>query len=144
MLPATTKAMAVRSGRDHVRPAQASVRALFVLASISVLLLLILSDFRPVEVETFQDSPPGVRFKISCLLVDCRTSQKGWVLTVRDTLGAEVDAFLGRNVAMEPPEVGTILELVGEKTEDDPSFLIIESLGATGQSKGSPSREGKD
>jgi hypothetical protein len=45
---------------------------------------------------------------------------------------------------MEPPEVGTILELVGEKTEDDPSFLIIESLGATGQSKGPPSPEGKD
>lgn len=134
MLPATTNAMAVRLGRELVRPAQVSVRALFVLASISVLLLLTLSDFRPVEVENFRDSPSSGRFKISCLLVDCRTSQKGWVLTVRDTIGGEVDAFLGRDIATKPPEVGSILELIGEKTEDDPSFLIIESFGATVQS----------
>lgn len=144
MLPATIKAMVARSDRDLVRLVQASVKGLFVLASISVLLLLMLSDFRPVEVETFRDSPSGGRFKISCLLVDCRTSQKGWVLTVRDTIGAEVDAFLGRNVAMKPPEVGSIIELVGEKTEDDPSFLIIESFGATVQAQGPPSPEGKD
>jgi hypothetical protein len=144
MLPATIKAMVARSDRDLVRLVQASVKGLFVLASISVLLLLMLSDFRPVEVENFRDSPSSGRFKISCLLVDCRTSQKGWVLTVRDTVGAEVDAFLGRNVAMKPPEVGSIIELVGEKTEDDPSFLIIESFGATVQAPGPPSPEGKD
>lgn len=144
MLLATAKAMVVRPNRDLVRLVQASVKGLFVLASISVLLLLMLSDFRAVEVENFRDSPSSGRFKISCLLVDCRTSQKGWVLTVRDTIGAEVDAFLGRNIAMEPPEVGSIIELVGEKTEDDPSFLIIESFGATVQAQGPSSPEGKD
>ena len=123
---------------------QPPVRVLFVAASLAVLVLLVLSDFRSIQVASFSEMPPsGGRFKISCVVIGCGTSQKGWVLTLRDCAGGEVGAFLSRDSLLEPPAAGAIVELIGEVAEDDRSFVFIESLKVVAPPQASSSSDGK-
>jgi hypothetical protein len=117
---------------------------MFIAASLVVLLLLAVSDFRPIQVASFGEIPSsGGRFRISCVVIDGKEGQKGWVLTLRDCSGGEVRAFLSRDIATGPPDAGTIVELVGESTEDDRSFVFIESIEATIPPQAPGSSDGK-
>jgi hypothetical protein len=128
----------------HVHFRLPPVRTLLVAASLAVFVLLMLSDFKPIQVVSFSEtSSGGGRFKISCVVIDSGTSQKGWVLTLRDCAGNEVGAFLNRELSYEPPATGAIVEIIGEVAEDDPSFVFIESLKVIAPSQTPSSSNGK-
>jgi len=65
-----------------------TVRVLFVAASLAVFILLLASDFRHIQITDFSEMPPGgERVRVSCVVIDCEESQKGWVLTLSDCNG---------------------------------------------------------
>lgn len=104
---------------------QPSVRILFIVASFAVLCLLALSDFKHDEIRTFSEMPSGgERVRVSCVVIDCKASQKGWVLTIGDYLGDEARAFLSKESCAEPPATGTVIELAGQVSEDQTMIFI--------------------
>lgn len=108
---------------------RADLTPLFVLACAMVLLLLLLSDFGPNEIDTFNQLPEERgRVSIACVVTDVKASEKGWLLMLRDCEGGEVRAFLRNDSAVEPPIRGAPVVVIGEPSEDDPLFLFVESL----------------
>lgn len=70
-------------------------------------MLLSLSNLRNTQLISFSDVPPsGERFDVSSVAIGCGTSQKGWVLTLRDCAGEEVGALMSRDTFPEPRRLG--------------------------------------
>ena len=121
-----------------------TVRVLFVAASLAVFILLLASDFRHIQITDFSEMPPGgERVKVSCVVIDCGESQKGWVLTLSDCNGGEARGFLSKEVSPEPPATGTVVELTGEVSDDDQSFIFIEMLRVLTPLQSAPASNGK-
>jgi hypothetical protein len=103
-------------------------RSLFLLASISILILLLVSDYRPAPVEGIEGVADGARAELRCVVIATHSSAKGTVLELADVNGVSFPAFLPMNATAEPIIPGTALSVVGTVSSDGDRFFFIEEL----------------
>ncbi len=108
-------------------PARRHPHALFLLACLSVLALMLLSDFSPPPADDIPALDQGGG-ELTCLVLSSRTTAKGHVLNLTDAGGNLAKAFCPLDVAGAAPPDGALVRIVAEPSSDDPGFLFVREL----------------
>jgi|GEM_PF-7033405 len=95
------------------------------MALVSIIVLLLLSDFAPPRKASF-DEIGEEEFRVTCLIVEWRESESGWVLTLQDIDGNTLRGFCRYEVVDFRLEEGTLVEISGRASDDN--FLFINSI----------------
>jgi len=106
-----------------------STKQLFLLSLVSVVLLMVVSDFSPQGTSDFQAlDGNSERIRAVCAVIDSEMTENGWILTLQDTSGVSVRGFCKSNIAPPTLPRGTVLDILAEVVCDPDPFLFIESI----------------
>ncbi len=106
-----------------------STKTLFAAAIGSVLFLLFSSDFSPPSVQGFADVQMlNKEARVRCVVLGYNQTSKGIVLDLLDAKGMQARAFCPKEALDEPPNVGSVLEVICRPSNDDMSFFFISSF----------------
>jgi len=100
--------------------------ALFIAACLAVAALMLAADPSPQEAGTLDGVGQDGRFALLCLVDDVRESRTGHVLDLTDADGHPFQAYLPASLPV--PEVGSVVKISAERSEDDPAFLFIRDI----------------
>jgi hypothetical protein len=104
------------------------LRSLVVSAGIALLLLTVLSDLSPEQVDLFKDAKIGSEVTIECVVVQCNHSKTGHILTAMDKGGAGASIYLPSAVLATPVPAGSVIKATVTPSEDDSTFLFASSV----------------
>jgi len=97
---------------------------LLVLAGLSVLALLLVSDFAPEQVESFTTAPGGTgATKVVCTVQSVKDGANGWTLRLTDGQGNTMGAFLSHDSG-PAPSAGAIIEATGNFNDAHDFFFM--------------------
>lgn len=89
-------------------------RLLFAMAAISVVALLLSSDFSPISAGRFDDLPDGEEESgVVCTVTSVKQGATGWTMRLTDGDGKSVGAFLSNGKGLEPPLAGQMVVAYG-------------------------------
>jgi hypothetical protein len=99
-------------------------RLLLALATLSILVLLLVSDFAPKGAQDFEaaSSQTG-ETKVICTVQSSKDGTNGWTLRLTDGQMNTVGAFLSHGSG-PPPSVGAIIEATGTFSDSRDFFFI--------------------
>jgi len=105
------------------------VRVLFVLAAVSVLALLVTSDFsEPYATSISQIEPGSDEVRLVCVFVSAKRGADGWTITLRDGQGQLVRGYIANGTVEALPAAGEIIEVVADLTWDNGLFLFVREV----------------
>jgi hypothetical protein len=105
------------------------VRVLFVLAAVSVLVLLVASDFRePYATNISQIAPGSDEVRLVCVFDSAKQGADGWTLVLRDAQGQQVRGYIANQAIGALPSPGTIVEVVADLSWEDGLFLFVREV----------------
>jgi hypothetical protein len=97
---------------------------LLALAALSVLALLVASDFAPESASTFSESSVGSGpIKVVCTVQSVKQGSNGWTMRLIDGQGGAIGAFLS-NDSGPPPSVNSIIEATGNFNDLGDFFFV--------------------
>jgi hypothetical protein len=105
-----------------------SPRRLFVLAALSVVGLLLVSDLAPLPVERFSHLGSTGESEVVCIVAKLRPNEKGFLMNLTDSEGEHRDAFCAREDMVPGVTNGSVVSMVVQPSEEDPRFLFVRSL----------------
>jgi predicted butyrate kinase (DUF1464 family) len=102
---------------------------LFVLAFVSVLALLVTSDFsEPYATNVSQIAPGSDEVRLVCVFVSAKQAADGWALVLRDAQGQQVRGYVSSDVVGALPSPGAIVEVVADLSWEDGLFLFVREV----------------
>ncbi len=105
------------------------VRVLFVLATVSVLALLVASDFsEPYATSISQIEPGSDEVRLVCVFVGAKRGADGWTITLRDGQGQTVRGYIANGTVEALPSTGEIVEVVADLSWDNGLFLFVREV----------------
>lgn len=108
------------------------VKKLFILSTASVMLLLLLSDSSPHDIDSFTEiTPSGDLVRMKCLLVSITNSSSGWICVFQDMEGIQIRGFCSET----PPPAGSLIEIVANPSSEK-DFIYVEKINVLRSSSG--------
>jgi hypothetical protein len=101
---------------------------LFLLATTSILLLLLVSDFQPGTTVSIAQVSDGAEAELRCVVIEVHSSAKGQVLMLADAMGIEFSAFLPINLADDRILPGRGVLIGGTLSSEGDRFFFIDSF----------------
>ena len=102
---------------------KSELKVLVMVAAMLIVLLSVLSDFRPRSIDRFGDLPEGQTVRNQCEVADIKQSLKGWVLMLYDFAGCSAKGFLAKEDG-PPPTEKTMVEAQGTWSSGSEMFFI--------------------
>jgi len=106
-----------------VRRPKSELKVLVAVAATLIVLLSVLSDFRPRSTDRFADLPDGQTVRLQCEVAAVKQSLKGWVLVLYDFAGSSAKGFLA-NEDGPPPAEQTMVEARGTWSSGSEMFFV--------------------
>ncbi len=106
-----------------MRHTKGGLKVLVTVAATLIVLLSVLSDFRPRSTDRFADLPDGQTVRVQCEVTAIKQSLKGWVLVLYDFGGGSAKGFLA-NEDGPPPTEQTMVEAQGTWSSGSEMFFI--------------------
>ena len=105
-------------------------------ATLSVALLLILTDFTPVAVDDFKSMPTQTsRIETVCLLSTYHNASNGLMIDLMDGRGNTLRAYLDATKGVFEPVKGSYVKVIGTYQPGASSILFIDTIERLDQDK---------